>query len=205
MPAEVMPLGRHLTPKAEVECTLQRALVCRLAMSYLVCIGELLIVVLPGTPRLRVPQLTSEHAAVGGRWGMSRSGALGPKIHGADTPFPCVLLPGGVITYIGSSGSSPSRTSPESLYSDSSNGSFQSLSQGCPAYFPPSPTGSLTQDPARSFGSIPPNLSDDGSPSSSSSSSSSFYNGSPSGGLQVALEDSSRVSPSKSTSNITSA
>lgn len=67
MPAEVMPLGRHLTPKAEVECTLQRALGCRLAMSYLVCIGELLIVVLPGTPRLRVPQLTSEHATVGGR------------------------------------------------------------------------------------------------------------------------------------------
>lgn len=125
----------------------------------------------------------------------------------ADTPFPCVLLPGGVITYIGSSSSSPSRTSPESLYSDSSNGSFQSLTQGCPSYFPPSPTGSLTQDPARSFGSIPPSFSDDGSPtssSSSSSSSSSFYNGSPPGGLQVAPEDSSRVSPSKSTSNITS-
>lgn len=123
----------------------------------------------------------------------------------ADIPSPCVL-PGGVITYIGSSGSSPSRTSPESLYSDSSNGSFQSLTQGCPTYFPPSPTGSLTQDPARSFGSIPPSLSDDGSPSSSSSSSSSssFYNGSPPGSLQVALEDSSRVSPSKSTSSITS-
>ncbi|XP_077020604.1 nuclear receptor subfamily 1 group D member 1 isoform X1 [Tamandua tetradactyla] len=112
---------------------------------------------------------------------------------------------GGVITYIGSSGSSPSRTSPESLYSDSSNGSFQSLTQGCPAYFPPSPTGSFTQDPARSFGSVPPSLSEDGSPSSSSSSSSSssFYNGSPPAGLQVAMEDSSRVSPSKSTSNIT--
>ncbi|XP_039729726.1 nuclear receptor subfamily 1 group D member 1 [Pteropus medius] len=65
---------------------------------------------------------------------------------------------GGVITYIGSSGSSPNRTSPESLYSDNSNGSFQSLTQGCPTYFPPSPTGSLTQDPARSFGSIPPSL-----------------------------------------------
>lgn len=114
---------------------------------------------------------------------------------------------GGVITYIGSSGSSPSRTSPESLYSDSSNGSFQSLTQGCPTYFPPSPTGSLTQDPARSFGSAPPSLSDDSSPSStsssSSSSSSSFYNGSPPGSLQVAMEDSSRVSPSKGTSNIT--
>lgn len=123
----------------------------------------------------------------------------------ADIPFPCVLLPGGVITYIGSSGSSPSRTSPESLYSDNSNGSFQSLTQGCPTYFPPSPTGSLTQDPARSFGSIPPSLSDDSSPSSSSSSSSSsFYNGSPPGSLQVAMEDSNRVSPSKSTSSITS-
>lgn len=112
---------------------------------------------------------------------------------------------GGVITYIGSSGSSPSRTSPESLYSDSSNGSFQSLTQGCHTYFPPSPTGSLTQDPARSFGSVPPSLSDDSSPSSasSSSSSSSFYNGSPPGSLQVAMEDSSRVSPSKGTSNIT--
>lgn len=114
---------------------------------------------------------------------------------------------GGVITYIGSSGSSPSRTSPESLYSDSSNGSFQSLTQGCPTYFPPSPTGSLTQDPARSFGTVPPSLSDDSSPSSasssSSSSSSSFYNGSPPGSLQVAMEDSSRVSPSKGTSNIT--
>ncbi|KAB0398606.1 hypothetical protein E2I00_013851, partial [Balaenoptera physalus] len=64
----------------------------------------------------------------------------------------------GVITYIGSSGSSPNRTSPESLYSDSSNGSFQSLTQGCPTYFPPSPTGSLTQDPARSFGSTPTSL-----------------------------------------------
>ncbi|XP_075417890.1 nuclear receptor subfamily 1 group D member 1 isoform X2 [Tenrec ecaudatus] len=111
---------------------------------------------------------------------------------------------GGVITYIGSSGSSPNRTSPESLYSDSSNGSFQSLTQGCPAYFPPSPTGSLTQDPARSFGTVPPILSEDSPPSSSSSSSSSFYNGSPPGGLQVAMEDISRVSPTKSTSNITS-
>ncbi|XP_004633776.1 nuclear receptor subfamily 1 group D member 1 isoform X2 [Octodon degus] len=113
---------------------------------------------------------------------------------------------GGVITYIGSSGSSPSRTSPESLYSsDSSNGSFQSLTQGSlSTYFPPSPTGSLTQDPARSFGSIPPSLSDDSSPSStSSSSSSSSYNGSPPGVRQVAMEDSSRVSPSKSTSSIT--
>ncbi|XP_055984070.1 LOW QUALITY PROTEIN: nuclear receptor subfamily 1 group D member 1 [Sorex fumeus] len=106
---------------------------------------------------------------------------------------------GGVITYIGSSGSSPSGTSPESLYSDSSNGSFQSLTPGCPAYFPPSPTGSLTQDPARTFGSMPPSLSEEGPPSSSSS----FYNGNPPGGLQVALEDSSRVSPSKNTGNIT--
>lgn len=122
----------------------------------------------------------------------------------ANVPFSCVL-PGGVITYIGSSSSSPSRTSPESLYSDSSNGSFQSLTQGgLTTYFPPSPTGSLTQDPARSFGGIAPSLSEDGSPSSSSSSSSSSYNGSPSGSLQVAVEDSSRVSPSKSTSTITS-
>lgn len=110
---------------------------------------------------------------------------------------------GGVITYIGSSGSSPSGTSPESLYSDSSNGSFQSLTPGCPAYFPPSPTGSLTQDPARSFGSMPPSVTEDGPPASSTSSSSSFYNGNPPGGLQVALEDSSRVSPSKNTSSLT--
>lgn len=117
-------------------------------------------------------------------------------------PSSWILVLGGVITYIGSSGSSPSRTSPESLYSDSSNGSFQSLTQGCPTYFPPSPTGSLTQDPTRSFGSVPPSLSDDSPPSSASSS--SFYNGSPPGSLQVAMEDSNRVSPSKGAGNITS-
>ncbi|KAM9000176.1 LOW QUALITY PROTEIN: nuclear receptor subfamily 1 group D member 1 [Sarcophilus harrisii] len=112
---------------------------------------------------------------------------------------------GGVITYIGSNGSSPSRTSPVSLCSESSNGSFQSLTHAFPTYFPPSPTV-LTQDPGRPLGSAPwlegrplPSSSS----SSSSSSSASFYNGSSPGGLQVAMEDSSRVSPSKSTSSIT--
>uniref|UniRef100_A0A674JXY3 Nuclear receptor domain-containing protein n=1 Tax=Terrapene triunguis TaxID=2587831 RepID=A0A674JXY3_9SAUR len=82
------------------------------------------------------------------------------------------VSPGGVISYIGSSGSSPSRTSPVSLCSDSSNGSFQSSSQAFPSYFPPSPTGSLTHD-SRPYGAGLQGSREDGSPSSSSSSSSS--------------------------------
>ncbi|XP_029429466.1 nuclear receptor subfamily 1 group D member 1 [Rhinatrema bivittatum] len=100
---------------------------------------------------------------------------------------------GGVITYIGSSGSSPSRTSPVSMYSENSNSSFQSACQPFPSYFPPSPTGSLTQD-SRSSG-----CGEDASPASSSSYS---FGGSP-GSLQVALDDGSRASPSKTSSNIT--
>ncbi|XP_067397350.1 LOW QUALITY PROTEIN: nuclear receptor subfamily 1 group D member 1 [Emydura macquarii macquarii] len=103
---------------------------------------------------------------------------------------------GGVISYVGSSGSSPSRTSPVSLCSDSSNGSFQSGSQAFAAYFPPSPTGSLTQD-SRPYGGGLQGSREDGSPSSTSSSSSSP------GGLQIAVDNGRRVSPSKMTSNIT--
>ncbi|XP_039372558.1 nuclear receptor subfamily 1 group D member 1 [Mauremys reevesii] len=111
---------------------------------------------------------------------------------------------GGVISYIGSSGSSPSRTSPVSLCSDSSNGSFQSGSQAFPSYFPPSPTGSLTHD-SRPYGAGLQGSREDGSPSSSSSSSSSSYgsSGTSPGGLQVAMDDGRRISPSKTTSNIT--
>ncbi|XP_061445337.1 nuclear receptor subfamily 1 group D member 1 [Rhineura floridana] len=112
--------------------------------------------------------------------------------------------PGGVISYIGSNGSSPSRTSPVSLYgSDSSNGSCQMSSQPTfPSYFPPSPTGSLVQDSGRVYGSSLAGLCGDASPSSSSSSSSSSYSsgGSPVG-LQVTMDDGRRVSPTKSTSS----
>ncbi|XP_028930951.1 nuclear receptor subfamily 1 group D member 1 [Ornithorhynchus anatinus] len=107
---------------------------------------------------------------------------------------------GGVISYIGSNGSSPSCTSPVSLCGDGSNGAFQTLAHVFPTYFPPSPTGSLTQD-GRPCGGGPSGLGEETSPppssSSSSSSSSSFYGGGSPGGLQVALDDRSRVSPSK--------
>ncbi|XP_006022603.1 nuclear receptor subfamily 1 group D member 1 isoform X2 [Alligator sinensis] len=111
---------------------------------------------------------------------------------------------GGVISYVGSSGSSPSRTSPVSLCSDSSNGSFQCGSQAFPSYFPPSPTGSLIQD-TRPYGGGVLGSREDGSPSSSSSSSSSSYgsSGTSPGGLQVAMDDGRRISPSKTTSSIT--
>ncbi|XP_058862639.1 nuclear receptor subfamily 1 group D member 1 isoform X2 [Acipenser ruthenus] len=55
---------------------------------------------------------------------------------------------GGVISYIGSVGGSPSRTSPVSVYSDNSNSSFQSLCLSQPLFgcsFPPSPSSSLSQ------------------------------------------------------------
>ncbi|XP_026573284.1 nuclear receptor subfamily 1 group D member 1 [Pseudonaja textilis] len=110
--------------------------------------------------------------------------------------------PGGVISYIGSNGSSPSRTSPISLCgSDSLNGSCQLFSHPTfPNYFPPSPTGSLVQDSGRFYGGSSAGLGDDASPSLSSSSSSSSSGGSPVG-LQVTLDDGRRVSPIKSTSS----
>ncbi|CAI5790317.1 nuclear receptor subfamily 1 group D member 1 [Podarcis lilfordi] len=116
--------------------------------------------------------------------------------------------PGGVISYIGSNGSSPSRTSPVSLCgSDSSNGSCQLSSQPAfPSYFPPSPTGSLVQDSGRLYGTSSTGLRDDASPSSSSSSSlssssSSYSSGGSPVGLQVAMDDGRRISPAKSTSS----
>ncbi|XP_070583441.1 nuclear receptor subfamily 1 group D member 1 isoform X3 [Erythrolamprus reginae] len=110
--------------------------------------------------------------------------------------------PGGVISYIGSNGSSPSRTSPISLCgSDSMNGSCQLVSHPTfPNYFPPSPTGSLVQDSGRLYGGSAA-LDDDASPSSSSSSSSSYSSGGSPVGLQVTLDDGRRVSPIKSTSS----
>ncbi|XP_074835438.1 nuclear receptor subfamily 1 group D member 1 [Carettochelys insculpta] len=108
---------------------------------------------------------------------------------------------GGVITYVGSSASSPSCTSPVSLCSDSSDGGPQAFA----SYFPPSPTGSLTQD-SRPYGGGLQSSREDGSPSSSSSSSSSSSyscSGTSPGGLQVTMDDGRRVSPSKTTSNIT--
>ncbi|NXO45248.1 NR1D1 protein, partial [Locustella ochotensis] len=78
---------------------------------------------------------------------------------------------GGVISYVGSSGASPTRTSPVSLCSAPPNSSSQSGSQPFPTYFPPPPTGSL-QD-SRAYGGATPPPHEDGSPSSSSSSSSS--------------------------------
>ncbi|CAM9796026.1 unnamed protein product [Bubo scandiacus] len=69
---------------------------------------------------------------------------------------PAALPAGGVISYVGSSGASPNRTSPVSLCSDSSNGSSQSGSQPFPTYFPPSPTGSLQDSRAYGGGSLAP-------------------------------------------------
>ncbi|EMP33843.1 Nuclear receptor subfamily 1 group D member 1 [Chelonia mydas] len=77
--------------------------------------------------------------------------------------------------------------------------------QAFPSYFPPSPTGSLTHD-SRPYGAGLQGSREDGSPSSSSSSSSSSSyssSGTSPGGLQVAMDDGRRVSPSKTTSNIT--
>lgn len=120
------------------------------------------------------------------------------------TRGPAALPAGGVISYVGSSGSSPSRTSPVSLCSDSSNGSSQSGSQPFPTYFPPSPTGSLQDSRAYSGGSLAPR--EDGSPSSSSSSSSSLYGSSVNypGAQQVPVDERRRSSPSKAGSTVTS-
>lgn len=116
---------------------------------------------------------------------------------------PLSLYTGGVISYIGSNGSSPSRTSPISLCgSDSLNGSCQLFSHPTfPNYFPPSPTGSLVQDSGRLYGGSSAGLGDDASPSSSSSSSSSYSSGGSPVGLQVTLDDGRHVSPIKSTSS----
>ncbi|XP_065712538.2 nuclear receptor subfamily 1 group D member 1 [Patagioenas fasciata] len=111
---------------------------------------------------------------------------------------------GGVISYVGSSGSSPNRTSPVSLCSDSSNSSSQSGSQPFPTYFPPSPTGSLQDSRAYGGGSLAPR--EDGSPSSSSSSSSSSLYGSSvnyPGVQQVPVDERRRSSPSKAGSTVT--
>ncbi|XP_056404571.1 nuclear receptor subfamily 1 group D member 1 isoform X2 [Hyla sarda] len=94
---------------------------------------------------------------------------------------------GGVISYVGSSGSSPSRTSPVSLYSECSTGSPQSGAPQFASYLPPSPSHSYS---ASSSGG-------DTSPRSS------YGLASSPGGLHVALDDGSRVSPSKTSSNIT--
>lgn len=123
--------------------------------------------------------------------------------------LPSLFLPaGGVISYIGSNGSSPSRTSPISLCgSDSSNSSCPLSSQPAfSSYFPPSPTGSLVQDAGRPYGSSSASLHEDASPSSSSSFSSSSSSSSYSSGgspvrLQVAMEDGRRGSPTKNTSS----
>ncbi|KAM4623041.1 nuclear receptor subfamily 1 group D member 1 isoform 2-T2 [Discoglossus pictus] len=95
----------------------------------------------------------------------------------------------GVITYVGSNGSSPSRTSPVSLYSDCSNGSPQSAAPHYPSYLPPSPSHSYSTSSSGSSGESSPR--------------SSYGLASSPGGLHVALDDGSRVSPSKTSSSIT--
>lgn len=52
MPTGVISLGTYLTLKAEAEYTLQR--VMDVGWPYLVCVGELLIVALLGTLKIRV-------------------------------------------------------------------------------------------------------------------------------------------------------
>lgn len=52
MPTGVISLGTYLTLKAEAEYTLQR--VMGVGWPYLVCVGELLIVALLGTLKIRV-------------------------------------------------------------------------------------------------------------------------------------------------------
>ncbi|XP_063808134.1 nuclear receptor subfamily 1 group D member 1 isoform X3 [Pseudophryne corroboree] len=99
------------------------------------------------------------------------------------------LLPGGVISYVGSSGSSPSRTSPVSLYSECSTGSPQGGAPHYPSYLPPSPSHSYSASSSGSGGETSPR--------------SSYCLASSPGGLHVALDDGSRVSPSKTSSNIT--
>ncbi|KAM9457805.1 nuclear receptor subfamily 1 group D member 1 [Clarias gariepinus] len=80
---------------------------------------------------------------------------------------------GGVISYIGSCGGSPNRTSPVSMYSENSNSSLQSLTQPCfGSFFPPSPNSS--HDSTRMYTSSSSSSSsacgEDGSSSSSGAS-----------------------------------
>ncbi|XP_051995125.1 nuclear receptor subfamily 1 group D member 1-like [Xyrauchen texanus] len=101
---------------------------------------------------------------------------------------------GGVISYIGSCGGSPNRTSPISMYSENSNSSLQSLTQPCFG-FPPSPNG--CHDSSRMYTSS--------SSSSSSSGSGEDGNSSCSGGSPRGRDDggSTRSSPSKSVATLT--
>uniref|UniRef100_A0A671SWZ8 Nuclear receptor subfamily 1 group D member 1 n=1 Tax=Sinocyclocheilus anshuiensis TaxID=1608454 RepID=A0A671SWZ8_9TELE len=106
---------------------------------------------------------------------------------------------GGVISYIGSCGVSPNRTSPVFMYSENSNSSLQSLTQPCfGSSFPPSPNGS--HDFSRMYTSSSSNSS-----SSSSSGSGEDGNSSCSGGSPRGREDggSARNSPNKSVATLT--
>ncbi|KAM4692550.1 nuclear receptor subfamily 1 group D member 1 [Rhinophrynus dorsalis] len=105
------------------------------------------------------------------------------------TTLDCSNNTGGVISYVGSSGSSPSRTSPVSLYSDCSSGSPQSSASHYPTYLPPSPSHSYSASSSGSGGETSPR--------------SSYSLASSPGGLHVALDDGSRVSPSKTSNSIT--
>ncbi|KAA0705948.1 Nuclear receptor subfamily 1 group D member 1 [Triplophysa tibetana] len=101
---------------------------------------------------------------------------------------------GGVISYIGSCGGSPNRTSPVSMYSENSNSSLQSFTTPCfGSSFPPSPNGSL--DSSRMYTSCSSSSSGSGEDGSSSCSS-----GSPRG-----RDDggSARNSPNKSVAALT--
>ncbi|KAI7803469.1 nuclear receptor subfamily 1 group D member 1 [Triplophysa rosa] len=103
---------------------------------------------------------------------------------------------GGVISYIGSCGGSPNRTSPLSMYSENSNSSMQSFTQPCfGSSFPPSPNGS--HDSLRMYTSFSSSSSSSGSGEDGSSSCSS---GSPRG-----RDDggSARNSPNKSVASLT--
>ncbi|KAM3922733.1 nuclear receptor subfamily 1 group D member 1 [Leptodactylus fuscus] len=105
------------------------------------------------------------------------------------TTLECSNNTGGVISYVGSSGSSPSRTSPVSLYSECSTGSPLNGAPHYPSYLPPSPSHSYSASSSGSGGETSPR--------------SSYGLASSPGGLHVALDDGSRVSPSKTSSNIT--
>ncbi|KAE8574859.1 hypothetical protein XENTR_v10003607 [Xenopus tropicalis] len=105
------------------------------------------------------------------------------------TTLDCANNTGGVISYVGSSGSSPNRTSPVSMYSDCSSGSPQSGVSHYANYLPPSPSHSYSASSSGSGGEASPR--------------SSYGLAASPGGLHVALDDGSRVSPSKTSSSIT--
>ncbi|XP_077068209.1 nuclear receptor subfamily 1 group D member 1 [Siphateles boraxobius] len=103
---------------------------------------------------------------------------------------------GGVISYIGSCGGSPNRTSPVSMYSENSNSSLQSFTQPCfGSSFPPSPNGS--HDSSRMYTSSSSSSSSSGSGEEGSS---SCFGGSPRGRDDVG---SARNSPNKSVATLT--